>query len=79
MTVLLSEPEAERLQTFLRLGSGRVRPATYRLGTPRSQPHVIARWQVHLHSLATPIPEIPGLAPAPRQKFVHPEFVDIFP
>jgi hypothetical protein len=35
-------------------------PATYRSGTPRIQPPVVARWHTHLHGLATAILEISG-------------------
>ena len=36
-------------------------PATYRLGTPRTQHPAVARWHAHLRSLATAIHEISGL------------------
>ena len=36
-------------------------PATYRSGTPRSQPPAVTRWHAHLRGLATVIHEISGL------------------
>ena len=36
-------------------------PATYRLGTPRTQHPVVARWHTHLRALAKAIHDISGL------------------
>jgi hypothetical protein len=49
----LQEPEAGRPRVLA--------PATYRSGTPRSQPPAVARWHAHLGGLATSIHETSGI------------------
>ena len=51
-------------------------PATYRSGTPRNQHPAVARWQAHLHGLATAIHETSGLTLSCRgsaKKFINPQ------